>query len=80
MRIVILANFHRHYFSTYRNIKSTIGLRKLIFNLSSSILTLFEPHGFRRSEPSWPQIKWPIFQKLPGTSTSNIDFLTADVI
>ena len=38
------------------SIQCTIGLCKLIFNRASWILTQFEPHGFTRSEPSWPQI------------------------
>ena len=31
-------------------------------------------------EPSWPQIQWSLFQKLPGIGMSNIDFLIANVM
>ena len=61
-------------------VQCTIGLCKLIFNWAFSIFTWFEPHAFTWSEPSWRQIWWPIFQKLPGTGTSKIDFLSTDVI
>ena len=31
-------------------------------------------------EPSWSQIQWSLFQKLPRIGTSNIDFLIANVM
>ena len=31
-------------------------------------------------EPFWPQIQMSLFQKLPGISMSNIDFLIANVM
>ena len=31
-------------------------------------------------EPSWPQIQWSLFQKLPGIGMSNIDFLIANMM